>query len=118
MPFEFEAILNEQSLLLFVFSYPQGSTIQEVNWPGPLNEGFRPEYDAICTLGVCTHALPDGFNLCRHSKVQNTHIHIATNIPSVLMHYAGLQGIYFLLLVVFGQPIVMQVSYGKSLCFE
>lgn len=52
--FEFETQLNEQFLLLFVFFYPQGSAIQELNWPGPLNEGYRPEYDAICTLGVCT----------------------------------------------------------------
>jgi len=44
----------------FVSFYLQGSTIQEVNWPGPLNEGYRPGYDVICSLGVCTRALQAG----------------------------------------------------------
>lgn len=84
MPFEFETLLNEQLLLLFVFSYPQGSTIQEVNWPGPLNEGFRPEYDAIRALGVCTHMHSQAGALYVGTARCSIHTFTEQHIPSVL----------------------------------
>lgn len=63
---------------------------------------------------VYTCALPGGRILRSHSKVQqtHTHIHIATHIPyalDIVMQHVGLQR-----KLLFGQYIVMQVSYGKK----